>query len=93
MFHGDPDCLVLDERTLGTESDEYSWYVKGIVKNTCDHDLSYVQVEINFYRPDGTVSDSGLANVDNLGSGDSWSFKALGVDSGGTWRVEKISGM
>jgi len=94
LIHGDPDCLVLDRRTLDTEADEFTGYVKGTVKNTCDRDFSYVQVEINFYHPDGTLDNSGLANVNNLGAGDSWSFKTPSIGSGGgTWRVMKISGM
>jgi hypothetical protein len=94
LMHGDPDCLVLDKRSLGTTSDDYVGYVKGVVVNKCDHDLSYVQVEINFYHPDGTLDNSGLANVNNLGSGDSWAFKTPETDSdSGTWRVEKITGM
>jgi hypothetical protein len=95
LLHGDPDCLVLDDRTLSTESDEYVGYVKGVVKNTCDRNFGYVQVEINFYHADGSLANSGLANVNNLDAGNSWSFKTIvPPDSeGGRWRVEKISAM
>lgn len=85
-----PDCLVLDRRTMDSESDEYAVYVKGTVKNTCDRGFTYVQVEINFYHPDGSLENSGLANVNNLGAGDSWSFTTPSIGSdGGTWRIEK----
>jgi hypothetical protein len=94
FMQGDPDCLVLDRRSLGTDSDDYVGYVTGTVKNTCDRSFDYVQVEINFYHPDGSLEDSGLANVNNLQSGDSWHFKTISQGSGGgTWRVEKVSGM
>jgi hypothetical protein len=90
FMHGDPDCLVLDRRSVGTDSDDYVGYVTGTVKNTCDRSFDYVQVEINFYHPDGSLEDSGLANVNNLQSGDSWHFKTISQGSGGgTWRVER----
>jgi hypothetical protein len=93
LFHGDPDCLVLDRRSLSTSSDDYVAYVEGRVKNTCDRDFSYVQVSINFYRSDGSLEDSGLANVNNLSSGDTWAFKTIQSGTGGgTWRVEKVTG-
>ena len=95
FIHGDPDCLVLDKRTLGTDSDDTTWYIEGKVTNRCDHELGYVQVEINFYDAGGNQESSGLVNVNNLGSGDTWSFKKPVYEttsSGGKWRIAKISG-
>lgn len=92
MFHGSPDCLVLDRRTLHNESGDYVWYVAGKVKNTCDRDFSYVQVEVGFYDDSGNLRNSGLANVNNLDSGDTWSFRALATEDGGTWRIKGLTG-
>ena len=95
MFHGTPDCLVLDKRSLTTESGDYTWYIEGKVKNTCDHDLSYAQVEFNFYDAAGNQESSGLVNINNLGAGETWAFKKPVYetqDGGGKWRVAGLSG-
>lgn len=93
LTHGSPDCLVLDDRPLGNESGEYNGYAKGTVRNTCDRNFSYVQVEINYYSPSGALEESGLANVNNLGPGESWSWKTIGQGTaGGSWSVKGITG-
>jgi hypothetical protein len=93
FFHGDPNCLVLDERTLTTGSDEYVSYVYGKVQNKCDKSFSYVQVQVSYMDSHGDLSDSGLANVNNLGSGETWSFKIADMDDAHkSYRLEKISG-
>lgn len=94
-IHGNPDCLVLDKRTLTTESGDETWYILGKVTNRCDRDLAYAQVEFNFYDSDGNQDDSGLVNVNNLASGDTWSFKKPVYETtsdGGRWRVAGLSG-
>jgi len=95
LRHGEPDCLVLDDRTLHTESGEYTWYIDGKVQNRCDRDLHYVQVSIGFYDSAGNLANSGLDNVANLAAGQTWAFRKAVYESntsGGTWRVEKITG-
>jgi|GEM_PF-3010714 len=92
MYHGTPDCLVLDTRTLSSESSDYASYVTGKVLNQCDRDFGYVQVEINFYKG-GSLANSGLANANNLAAGASWSFRAIATVEGSyTYRVEKVVG-
>lgn len=94
FFHGKPDCLVLDDRTLHTESGDYTWYIEGRVVNRCDHDLGYVQVEFNFYDTSGNQVSSGLDNVNNLSAGQTWAFKkaVYETETSGTWRVVGLSG-
>jgi len=94
FMHGTPDCLVLDNRTVHAESGEYSWYIDGKVTNRCDRELGYVQVEIGFFDSAGNLQNSGLANVNNLEAGQTWSIHKLAYESegAGTWRIEKLSG-
>lgn len=54
-------------------------YVTGEIRNNTNKSYSYVQVEINMYKDD-TVLGSTLANVNNLGPGETWKFKALITD-------------
>lgn len=54
-------------------------YVTGEIKNNTEKNYTYVQVEINMYK-DETVLGSTLANVNNLGPGETWKFKALITD-------------
>ena len=90
--HGEPSCLVYDERSLTSESGEYVGYVKGSVKNTCDRDFSYAQVQVNFKDNSGNLVNSGLANINNLEQGQVWAWKIMDTTHGGTWSVQKVSG-
>jgi hypothetical protein len=83
-MHGTPDCLLLDRRSIDSVADEYTSYVVGKIKNACDRDFGYVQVQANFYDGSGNLQDSGLANVNNLSAGQTWSFKILHVPSNGS---------
>lgn len=94
IFHGNPDCLVLDNRTLHAESGDYTWYIEGTVTNRCDHDLGYAQVEFNFYDTDGNQTGSGMDNINNLAAGQTWSFKksVYETEGAGKWKVSGLSG-
>lgn len=93
LFHGDPDCLVLDKRSLTTESGDYTWYIEGKVINTCDRDFGYAQVEFNFYDSSGNQVASGLVNINNLAAGQTWSFKksVYETETSRSWRVAGLS--
>ncbi len=94
LIHGDPDCLTIDYRTLGTESADSVGYIKGKLHNGCDKDFSYVQIEINFLSGD-SVTGSTMVNVNNLSANQTWNWKnpVFGSDEEGkTWKVTKISG-
>jgi hypothetical protein len=94
LFHGSPDCLVLDKRTLTSESGDYTWYIEGKVVNNCDRDFGYAQVEFSFYDSAGNQVSSGLTNINNLVAGQTWSFKkpVYETQAAGSWRVVKLSG-
>lgn len=69
-----PDLEVLD---YSAKSEEYARYVVGTVRNNSDRNYSYVQVEVNLLDKSGNVVGSTLANVNNLGPGKKWKFKAI----------------
>jgi hypothetical protein len=95
LLHGSPSCLILDRRTVHTESGEYTWSIDGKVTNRCDRDLGYVQVSIGFYDASGNLENSGLVNVNNLGAGETWSFKKRVYETtsaNGQWGIEKVTG-
>ena len=55
-------------------------YVTGEIRNNTDKNYSYIQVEINMQKDD-LVLGSTLANVNNIGPGETWKFKALITDN------------
>lgn len=67
-------------------------YVTGQVKNNTDKNYSYVQIEIKMYKDD-TVLGTALDNMNNLGAGETWQFKALISDEEcNRYTIEKVSG-
>lgn len=95
LQRGRPSCLVLDRRSLHTESGEYTWYINGKVQNRCDSDMRYVAVHFGFYDSSGNLANSGLINVNNLAAGETWAFRKAVYESntsGGKWGVQEIIG-
>lgn len=58
----------------------YSATIKGVAVNTSGHDLSYASVEFSVYDASGNNLGTALANINNLGQGDSWRFEAALFD-------------
>jgi hypothetical protein len=86
----DDFCLV---STTGQLDSFGGGYVTGVVINTGSRRYSYVQVEVTLLDASGAVVGSALANVNNLGPGETWKFRAPFFDSGvSTFRVEKVIG-
>lgn len=95
LVRGKPSCLVMDDRTIHSVSEEYHWSIVGKVVNRCDHDLSYVAVHVKFYDAAGNVESSGLTNMNNLGAGETWAFKKMVYENtspDGRWGVEEVIG-
>ena len=64
---------------LSTEYNEYLGYsasVSGLIKNTTNHDFSYVSIEFAIYDSSGNNLGTALDNINNLLAGDTWSFEA-----------------
>lgn len=54
----------------------YSAVIKGTAKNTSSRNYSYASVEFSVYDASGNNLGTALANINNLGSGDTWHFEA-----------------
>lgn len=54
----------------------YSASISGVAKNNTGKDLSYVQIEFSVYDSAGNNVGTALANINNLGAGDTWRFEA-----------------
>lgn len=54
----------------------YSAVIKGTAKNTSGRNYSYASVEFSVYDASGNNLGTALANINNLGSGDTWRFEA-----------------
>jgi len=57
--------------------------IKGIAKNIGSSSLSYAEVRVKFYDKEGTLLDTSLDNINDLGPGETWNFKVmyLGTDT------------
>lgn len=87
---GKPKLEVLDHKV---ESDEYTRYVVGTVKNNTKKEYGYVQVEINLYDKDGAQVGSTLANANNLEAGGTWKFKAFVLEeNAASYKIKDVTG-
>ncbi len=84
-----PDLELLSAEPL---SEQYVNYIAGTIKNNTNKEYSYVQVEINLYKGE-TLIGSTLANVNNLGAGETWQFKAVVLeDEADSFKIKDITG-
>jgi hypothetical protein len=51
--------------------------VKGTAKNVASSTLSYAEVRVKFYDAAGTLLNTSLANINDLGPGETWSFQVM----------------
>ena len=71
--------LEISGTTLEVEYSEYLGYsatIKGVAKNNTKKNYSYASVEFSVYDAAGNNLGTAWANINNLASGDSWSFEA-----------------
>jgi hypothetical protein len=65
-------ALNITSHTLSKQ--EYGGYiVKGTA--TSSRDLGYAEVKVKFYDDSGSLIDSGIANINDLGAGEKWNFE------------------
>jgi hypothetical protein len=80
----DNDLEILEHQLLreneGARSERVS--VEGSAENTSDGQLSYAEVRARFLDEDGTLLESSLDNVNDLGSGMKWQFEIRFPGSG-----------
>lgn len=62
---------------VNVESDQFASYVTGVIKNNTNSDRSYVQVTFPCYDKDGNKLGDAMDNVQDLGAGKTWKFKAM----------------
>jgi len=75
----DGDIKILEHQLVreneGTNSETVS--VEGSAENTSDEQLSYAEVRARFLDEDGTLLESSLDNVNDLGPGMKWQFEII----------------
>ena len=66
----------------------------GTIKNISGQNLSYAQVEINFYDQNGKLINSSLDNANNLKKDATWNFR-VPIQNANTksYKVKKIAGL
>ncbi len=88
----EPDKPDLEVLEFEVTSDDFVRYGVGRIKNNTDKTYSYVQVSINMYKDDALVGST-LDNVNNLGPGEVWEFKALILsDEANYFKVYEVTG-
>lgn len=71
----------------------YSFTVTGLIENRSSRNYSYAQVLFDVYDSSGARVGSAIGNINNLGAGETWSFKAIYLGEGGyRFRLNEISG-
>ncbi|MCX7715047.1 MAG: zinc ribbon domain-containing protein [Clostridia bacterium] len=86
--------LELVGETTST-NDGYAISIEGTVKNNRSTAYSYVQITFGIYDKNGNKVGSAMDNVNNLGSGETWKFKAICLNSPGngwTYKLDEITG-
>ena len=74
------------------EADQFALYISGTIKNNTNRKQSYAQVTFGVYDKHGNKVDTALDNINNLGPGETWSFKAISTyTDGGSYKLDKIT--
>ena len=58
-------------------------YIEGTLKNNNNKEYSYLQIEFVCYDADGNNLGTALDNTNNLGSNETWKFKAMLLSTSG----------
>ena len=84
------DLEVLDHES---ETESWSRYIVGRIRNNTRREYSYVQVEINLYDDSGAQVGSTMDNTTNLEPGGIWKFKALIWEDNATkYKIKNVTG-
>lgn len=71
--------LTISNTNMSVTYNEYLGYsatITGVAENTSGQNLSYASVEFSVYDASGNNLGTALANINNLGKGDTWRFEA-----------------
>lgn len=75
--------LSISDTQLTVSYNEYLGYsasITGVATNTSGRNLSYASIEFSVYDSNGNNLGTALANINNLGKGDTWRFEATLLD-------------
>ncbi len=85
-----PDLQVLESHS---ESDDYSSYAAGTVRNNTTHNFHYVRVKINLYDATGNPVGSTDATTSDLAAGQTWKFRVIALsETAKKWKVKDVTG-
>lgn len=68
--------LVSDEKVTDSFG---ATYIEGEIKNNINKTYAYVQVTFNLYDANGAQIGTAMDNINNLESGSTWKYKAVGL--------------
>jgi hypothetical protein len=88
-----PDLELVGD--VSNRNDGIALYLEGTIKNNTLSTYSYVQVTFGVYDDSGNRVDTALANINNLGAGESWKFEAISFSppkNGGSFKLDEITG-
>jgi hypothetical protein len=77
-----------------TENNGYMFTINGALRNNTGKQYLYVQITFGVYDAGGSKLGTALANVNNLGPGETWKFSAVyfgTIESGGTYKLDDIT--
>lgn len=74
------------------EVGDFAITITGSLKNNCGKSFRYIQVIYKIYDSDGSTTGSALANMNNLGDGETWKFKAISTSRGTRFKLDQITG-
>lgn len=75
-FQSENALVCLTVSSIGADRDQYSTTVLGDLRNECGRSFRSVQVTFKLYDLSGNLVGTALANQNDLGIGETWSFKA-----------------
>ncbi len=88
-----PDLEIIGDIT--DSNDGFALYLEGTIRNNASKTYSYVQVSFGIYDNAGNKTGTAMANVNNLGAGETWKFKAICLTpptNGGNYKLDEITG-
>lgn len=75
-------------------SDNFSTTIEGVFHNTTGQKISYMQISFGLYDSEGNKVGNAFDNITDLRPGDSWKFKAIGMNGNvSSIKLDDISGL
>ena len=77
---GSDGLVILSSNIVAGSYGEYD--VIGQAVNNGSESMSYAEVNAKFYGADGSVLQSGIDNINDLGPGETWNYKIMFIGDG-----------